>query len=122
MALATQVGIVTVVGTAAADTVLLRLRTPRTITIDDATIVSPTGGTAAGPTLLIGKSLAGTGAVENFGTHTFGTDADNTQADIAVTATDLAAGDDIVISVAAGTVASTPLSNLMLSWIDNFNT
>jgi hypothetical protein len=50
-------------GTAAADTVLLRLPFSDAITVSgSARVRLTTGGTAAGPNVTFGKSLAGTGA------------------------------------------------------------
>ena len=107
-------------GTAAAATVLIRLRIPRAITIDEATVVAMTGGTAAGPTLALQKSLAGTGAGANFATHNFGTAADNASAALTVTSTDFVAGDHLLITNLAGTAASSPNFNLILGWKETF--
>jgi hypothetical protein len=68
-----------------------------------------TGGTADGPNILIGKSLAGTGTVANIGTHNVGTSADDLTSTITLAQTDFDSGDVLVISNAAGTAASTPV-------------
>jgi hypothetical protein len=110
----------TIVGTAAADTVLFRYRCPRKMTFDEVTIVAMTGGTAAGPSVVVSKSLAGTGAAAGFATHAFGTDADNASAAVTTTSTDFAAGDHLLISTVAGTAASSPKALLMLGWKETF--
>lgn len=115
MPIAASAGI-SVPGTAASDTVLIRLRVPRAMTVDAASIVMQTGGTAAGPTVAVQKSLAGTGTATNVGTYNVGTAADNTSAALTVTATNFAAGDHLLITNLAGTAASTPKANLMLEW------
>lgn len=97
-----------VVGTAAADTVLLRIPICANVAVNGtARFRSITGGTAAGPAITIGKSLAGTGAVVALGTHTFGTDADGTTAAMALTSTTFDPGDEVILSLVAGTAAST---------------
>lgn len=97
-----------VVGTAASDTVLLRMPVTQNMAVNGtARIRSITGGTAAGPAITIGKSLAGTGAVVALGTHTFGTDADGTTAAMTLTSTTFDPGDEVVVSLVAGTAAST---------------
>ena len=61
-------------------------------------------GTAVDTTVVIGKSLAGTGAFAPFGTITLtGTSAAATVRDGSVTATAFSTGDDIVIARGAGT-------------------
>jgi len=119
MPIAASAGI-SVPGTAAAATTLVRLRIPRAMTIDEATVLAMTGGTAAGPTLILQKSLAGTGTAAGFATHAFGTDADNASAAITVTSTAFAAGDHLLIVNAAGTAASTPKANLLIGWKESF--
>ena len=97
-------------GTAASDTVLLRIQMVNSVTVNgSARIRMITGGTAAGPTITFGKSLAGTGAVVAFGTQAFGTDANGTTKTTALTSTDFDFGDELVISNVAGTAASTPV-------------
>lgn len=97
-------------GTAASTTVLLRMPVTENFTVNGtARIRLITGGTAAGPTITIGKSLAGTGAVTALGTHAFGTSANGAVASLALTSTDFDPGDEIVVSNVAGTAASTPV-------------
>lgn len=108
----------TLAGTAAAAAAIHRIRMPKAGTVEGATVVATTGGTAAGPGFTIGKSLAGTGAVSNFATHTFGTDADNTSAALTVAKTDLAANDHLVVNSVAGTAASSPVIDLAIEWVD----
>lgn len=115
MPIAASAGI-SVPGTAAAATVLVRLRIPQAVTVDGASIVMMTGGTAAGPTVAIQKSLAGTGTATNVGTYNVGTAADNASADLTITNTNFAAGDHLLITNLAGTAASTPKVNLVVKW------
>lgn len=97
-------------GTAASDTVLLRLLVCNPMRVKGtAYIRCITGGTAAGPNITFGKSLAGTGAVAAFGTAAFGTNANGARVAAALTETSLDAGDEIVVSNLAGTAASTPV-------------
>jgi hypothetical protein len=79
-----------------------------------------TGGTAAGPVILLQRSLAGTGAYASIGTITIGTKADATGVAGAVTETDLLAGDFLQLAVGAGTAASTPTISAFLDLIENF--
>ena len=111
----------TVAGTAASATELSRITAMTNIRALDINVPLKTGGTAAGPTLLIGKSAAGTGTFAAFGTIAFGTQADNTVTDGALTETQISAGDDIIIQVAAGTAASTPVAdNVYLQYVEDF--
>ena len=97
-------------GTAASNTVLLRIPIVNSITFNgSARIRLITGGTAAGPTITFGKSLAGTGTVAAFGTNAFGTSADGGTATVALTSTDFDFGDELVVTNVAGTAASTPV-------------
>jgi len=111
---------ISVPGTAASDTVLIRFRITDPITVDKASVVAMTGGTAAGPNLVLQKSLAGTGTAAGFATHNFGTAADNASAALTVASTDFAAGDHLLITNAAGTAASTPKANLMIGYVESF--
>lgn len=80
-------------------TVLARYEIPYAATISDATFRIAVGGTEASlRTMLIGVSLAGTGATTNIGTQTLGTLANNTALPSAVTSTAVSAGDYVVIS------------------------
>jgi hypothetical protein len=97
-------------GTAASDTVLLRIPISTNVNLSGtARLRMSTGGTAAGPTITVGKSLAGTGAVVALGTYAFGTSANGAVASIGLTSTDFDPGDEVVISNVAGTAASTPV-------------
>ena len=115
MPIAASAGI-SVPGTAASATVLVRLRVPHSMTIDGATIAIPTGGTAAGPTVAIQKSLGGTGTATNVGTYNVGTAADDASAALTITNTNFVAGDHLLITNLAGTAASTPKVNLLIKW------
>lgn len=107
---------VSIAGTNAAASEQFRLRIPRAMVVDEASVVAMTGGTAAGPNIVLGKSLAGTGAVAGFGTHNFGTAANNTGAAITITATSFDAGDHLVLQIAAGTAASTPKACVLVGY------
>jgi len=101
---------ISIPGTAAADTELLRVPLNRQIKVETtARLTLKTGGTADGPNILIGKSAAGTGTVANIGTHNVGTSADDLTSTVTLAQTDFDAGDVLVISNAAGTAASTPV-------------
>lgn len=116
MPIVPESGGLSVPGTAAAATELVRLRIPRQMTIDEADIVAMTGGTADGPNVVLQKSLAGTGAGVGFATHNIGTSADNASAGLTVSSTDFADGDHLLIVNAAGTAASTPAVTLNIGW------
>lgn len=110
-----------VAGTNAADAVLLRIPLCENITVNGtARFRYTTGGTAAGPSITLGKSLAGTGAVVAFGTITSGTQANGAVGTMALTSTDFDPGDEIVVSVLAGTAAATPVVVFSLSYIETF--
>ena len=97
-------------GTAASATVLLRFPVSTNINLSGtARLRMTTGGTAAGPTITVGKSLAGTGAAVALGTYAFGTSADGAVASFGLTSTDFDPGDEVVITNVAGTAASTPV-------------
>lgn len=108
-------------GTAASNTVLLRIPLAAAIRLDGTMRIRlTTGGTAAGPSIAVGKSLAGTGAVSQIGTVTFGTNADGTPVSGTITATDYAANDEIVVTNLAGTAASTPVIIFSLGYVEVF--
>jgi len=100
---------ISVPGTAASDTVLLRIPVAvEGLKLNQARIRAITGGTAAGPTITIGKSVGGTGAVTAIGTQAFGTNANGSVFTTTLTSTEFDEGDEIVVTNVAGTVASTP--------------
>ena len=113
-------GGVSVVGTASAITAIAStvFKLPFNAKIKGATRVSTTGGTAAGPTVLVQYSLAGTGTWTSIGTAAFGTDADGTGSDFSVTATSLSDGDQIRLALAAGTAAATHTCNFTVEMVD----
>ncbi len=97
-------------GTAASDTVILRVPIAEAITVSgSARVRLTTGGTAAGPNVTFGKSLAGTGASVAFGTFSSGTAANGATTWVAFASTNFAAGDELVLSNIAGTAAATPV-------------
>lgn len=120
LVLATTAGAITVAGTAAADTELLRLRLPVAMNIDEIDLTLITGGTAAGPTIQVGKSAAGTGTFAAFCTHAFNTSADDTGVGLTVAATAFADGDHLIVKNIAGTVAATPVVNFAIGWTEEF--
>jgi hypothetical protein len=106
-------------GTAASDTVLLRSIMPANLTVSGTAYLRlTTGGTAAGPSITFGKSLAGTGAVSAIGTYTFGTSANGARATLSLTSTDFDPGDELVVTNVAGTAASTPVIIFSLSAVE----
>lgn len=106
-------------GTAASDTVLLRIPIAgHDVRINRLRLRMTTGGTAAGPNITVGKSLAGTGAVSAIGTFAFGTSANGTVGAANLTSTEFSEGDEIVISNLAGTAAATPVIVFSLGYKD----
>ena len=115
-------GGISVPGTASSTTELVRLVILDSITIDAARMVAMTGGTAAGPTVLLQKSLAGTGTATSFGTKAFGTAADNAAFNFSPTSTTFVAGDHLIIANLAGTSAATPKANITIGYLETFPT
>lgn len=113
---------VSVVGTAASATALAATTyvLPFNCKFRGATRLSTTGGTAAGPSVLVQYSLAGTGTWTSIGTAAFGTDANGTGSDFSTTDTDLADGDHIRIALAAGTAAATHTVNFLLEFVERY--
>ena len=105
-------GGLSVVGTAANDTELIRIPITRPIKVENIRMVAMTGGTADGPVVGIAKSLDGTGALADIATQNVGTSADKTGFELTVTATDLAAGDHL---------ASTPSVTLNVEFRPDFD-
>jgi len=93
-------------GTSASAVELGRLTVMGNVTLTDWNLRVKTGGTAAQASILIGYSLAGTGAFTAIGTAALGTNADSTIIDAALTETNLSAGDDIVYQKTAATSAA----------------
>lgn len=117
--------VVNTTGTNASNVELFRLRVPRKITVDEASVVIMTGGTVASATnctLAIQKSVAGTGTASTIGSYNIaGTTADNTASAITVTSTDFAAGDHLLVVCLAGTVAKTgQKAQLLIGWKETF--
>lgn len=106
-------------GTAASNTVLLRIPLLRPLKLNRARLRLVTGGTAAGPVITFGKSVGGTGAVSAIGTHTFGTSANGAVATVSLTSTDFDPNDEIVVTNVAGTVAATPAIIFALAYRDD---
>lgn len=110
-----------VAGTAAADSILFRFRVPKSITIDGASIVALTGGTAAGgPIIALQKSVGGTGTLTSFSSYAFNTHANNASVAMTVTSTNFSSGDHIAVVNLAGTNASTPKINMLLEFVEKF--
>lgn len=83
-------------GTVAA-TELMRYKCKRATVVTDVGVRFKVGGTDAVRKLILGLSLAGTGAVSQLGTATLGTNANATTKLLGISGT-FAANDDIVIS------------------------
>ncbi len=112
---------ITVAGTDAAVVPKFRIRCPKAITVTGATYCLPVGGTSGARSIVIGKSLAGTGAVAAISTIVAGTAvADNTSGVATVTETTFAAGDHLVVQVAAGTSGSAGRMDLAIEWKETF--
>jgi hypothetical protein len=108
-----------VAGTNAAAADLLRVPVAGgNIKVNKARLRLTTGGTAAGPVVTFNKSVGGTGALSPIGTYTCGTSANGAVASVTLTSTEFDADDELVLQVAAGTAASTPVLNLALGFND----
>lgn len=105
-------------GTAASATDLLRIPLAVGTKLNTLKMRMSTGGTAAGPTITVNSSLAGTGALVPIGTYAFGTNANGAVATLSFTSTEFANGDEVVISNVAGTVAATPVIVFSLGYVD----
>lgn len=95
-------------GTRAAAVELSRMTFMHNATVTDANAYLSAGGTQANISILVGKSLGGTGATSAIGTVALGTNASKSVVDGSVTSTDFANGDDLVIQVALGTATTVP--------------
>jgi hypothetical protein len=94
-------------GTAAAAATVGRVRFMVPCCVEDIGGVATVGGTdAAVISVLVGKSVAGTGAVSVIGTMALSTHAIDTAINGSVTATAFDAGDDLVIQRSLGTSTS----------------
>ena len=90
-------------GTAAAVADLSRMSFMQPVNVSDINVTFVAGGTNATTGIIVGKSLAGTGAVSPIGTVMTGTSALLSTKEGAVTATDFVTGDDLVIQRTIGT-------------------
>lgn len=111
---------VSVAGTAASITALTaaQWKMPFNCKLRGGTRVSTTGGTAAGPSVLIQSSLAGTGTWTSLGTAAFGTDASGVGSDFTVADTAVLDGDHVRLAIAAGTAAATHTVNFVLEFVE----
>lgn len=109
-------------GTAAAITAAVnsQIVLPIRATIRAAQAFIKTGGTAAGPVVLLQYSVDGTGTWTTFGSAASGTDADNAVKAFTVTATTLDAGDAVRLAIAAGTAAATPVWHVSVAFSEEF--
>ena len=105
-------------GTAGSATSVFRMRCPKAMTLTGGTYCFSTGGTGAGRDFIIGKSLAGTGAVSTAAAVNLDTHADNASGAMTVTSTDFAAGDHLAVTV-VGTAATGTLV-MALEWVEDF--
>ena len=123
--IAETTGGLSIPGTAAADTELIRFPITEPLRMDKIRLVAMTGGTADGPIVGVGKSLAGTGAIVAIATQNIGTSANNTGFSLVVSDVDatasVAEGDHLVIYNSAGTAASTPAITLNIQYRPDFD-
>lgn len=117
---------VTIPGTAAAAADVVRVVCPDDCSIDKLYMVLTTGATSAGIVLVLNKSLAGTGALSPLGTVTLATHASNAVVGTSFSSTSAAGttilnkGDVLVLQQGAGTVATSPVANIVLGWRERF--
>lgn len=104
-------------GTAASATDLLRIPLAAGQHINKAKLRLITGGTAAGPVITFNTSLAGTGTVSPIGTYSFGTSANGTQVSVTLADTFMTDGDELVIQNVAGTAAATPAIVFSIAYV-----
>jgi hypothetical protein len=100
------------------------------VTVNDWNLEVESGFTSTGTqnsnrlNVAISKSLAGTGAVTPFGSAVLGTQADGTVVDGSLTATNFAAGDDLVVSLEAGSMLPTTenfkLGGAVVAFVERF--
>ena len=91
------------------------------ITLKDWNLSVTTGGVMIDTNVLIGKSLAGTGAVSAIGTITLtGTKTALDVVDGSLTATNFSTGDDIVVQRAAGTETGVAVVTPYFQYVENF--
>ena len=91
------------------------------ITLKDWNLSVTTGGVMIDTNVLIGKSLAGTGAVSAIGTITLtGTKTALDVVDGSLTATAFSTGDDIVVQRAAGTETGVAVVTPYFQYVENF--
>jgi len=116
--IANDVGI-SVSGTIATAAKVARIRFPRAVKVSGVSYFNHTGGTAAGPSVTVNKSVAGTGTASAFGTANIaGTVGDNTGADMTITATEFSAGDHLIINSVAGTADATPVVSFVIEYYE----
>jgi hypothetical protein len=105
-------------GTAAAATdQVYTFMTP--VTVTDWQLMVTTAGNGTSRDVILGKSLAGTGAVTVVGTTTVGTAAVDTVVDCTCTETDFAAGDDLVVQL-VGTGATVAVVCPIVLYVEKF--
>lgn len=96
-----------------------RMEVMQDIIVTDFNVSTVVGGTTGALNVLIGKSLAGTGAFAAFGTLAIGTNAANTVIDGSCTETTLNNGDHVIIQW-AGTSAMTTNVVPTYQWRETF--
>ena len=105
-------------GTAAAATdQVYTFMTP--VQVQDWNVRVTTAGAGTSRDVILGKSLAGTGAVTAIGTITVGTASVDTVTDGTVTATSFATGDDLVVQL-AGTGATVAVVAPVVQYVETF--
>lgn len=107
-------------GTVSSNTELDRFRLFEAVNVSGLNVTFQTGGTiAATMALVLGYSLAGTGAFTAIGTATLATNADNTCINGTCTTTALAAGDELVLCK-LGTSAAVNVAVAHVSYTEAF--
>lgn len=109
-----------VAGTIASTADIYRVVLTEPVTVDEMAVMCNTGGTAAGPVIVMSTSLAGTGALAPIGTFTSGTTANATAlAAPTIASTVLSKGDHLVLQKQAGTAAATPVFTICIGYKTN---
>lgn len=104
-------------GAAATDQVFTFMHPVR---VTDWQLLITTAGNGTSRDVILGKSLAGTGAVTTVGTATIGTNAVDTVVDCSLTETAFAAGDDLVIQL-VGTGATVAVVCPVVQYVEQFS-
>ena len=107
-------------GTRAAAVELQRMTWMHPVRLLDFNVYMVAGGTQSNVSLILGKSLGGTGAITGIGTQNLGTQATGTVIDSALTETNFVTGDDITLEVSLGTATTVPNGQVYFCYRENF--